>query len=402
MKKMMHFPELASSGECNGCSACFSACPRQAIAMREDDEGFLRPVVDGAACVGCGLCEKACPFAGTLLPPAPLAPAACYVARSREQQALARSTSGALFWELAACVIADGGVVYGCVWKDGRACHAAAETLEDVREMQGSKYVPSDLGASFADCRKHLLAGRRVLFSGTPCQIVGLRSFLGREDPLLVTVSLMCHGVPSASVFRAYVAEEEAARGGCRVTRVVFRDKRPGETASCLTLQFADGEERVYSDPYGTNAFLRAFLRDYCLRPSCHRCEAKKRLGMADLVIGDFWGIERFDCGYSTREGASAVLVNTDAGRGLFERIGVDSRPMSFSDVLAGNPQLVSSAARRPRRAVFMSRYRETGVARALAEAEAGSVLTRALRLFRRIVCAVRRRIGVRFVNRGG
>ena len=199
--------ELCDRMHCTACEACRSVCPQACISMEEDGEGFLHPVIDRTSCVECGSCRKVCP----ILQPLPLAaPERVYAAWSRDEAVRTGSSSGGLFYELARQVISEGGVVCGAVREGSRVYHRCAEDLSGVEAMRGSKYVQSRIGDSWQEVSAHLKAGRRVLFSGTPCQVAGLRAFLGGKDlPGLVTVDLVCHGVPSARLFDVYWKELE-------------------------------------------------------------------------------------------------------------------------------------------------------------------------------------------------
>ena len=199
---MIHIIEKRN---CCGCSACVQRCPEQCITLHEDMEGFLYPEVDKERCVDCGLCEKVCPWQDSTIPVPPLKVLAV---KNRNEEERIDSSSGGVFIALAKAVIRKGGVVFGAVFDERwEVIHACAETLEDVREMMGSKYVQSYIGNSYKEAEQFLKQGREVLFCGTPCQIAGLHSFLRKPYNNLLSVDFLCHGVPSPGVWRKYLAE---------------------------------------------------------------------------------------------------------------------------------------------------------------------------------------------------
>lgn len=206
--------QLTDKQDCCGCHACASVCARQCITMQEDNEGFLYPVVDASTCTDCGLCEKVCPVINQDEPRKPLK---VYAAKNRNEEIRRQSSSGGIFTPLAESVIRDGGVVFGAKFdKDWNVVHAWTDTIEGITDFRGSKYVQSTIGDAYREAREFLKQGRKVLFSGTPCQIAGLRKFLRKEYDNLLAVDVVCHGVPSPLVWRKYLEE----------TRVKLRAER--------------------------------------------------------------------------------------------------------------------------------------------------------------------------------
>ena len=220
---------------CTGCSACASICPESCIVMLPDVEGFLHPQIDAEKCSNCGLCLRTCPVLKAIDPREPLA---VYAAVNKDDAVRERSSSGGVFWELGKMVIEEGGVVCGAGWsEDLRVIHKVVDDLEGLKDLQGSKYVQSEIGETYKLVQTHLISGRQVLFSGTPCQVAGLRSFLGKEYDNLICVDLICHAVPSPSVFKQYKQEMEREYG-FESKKISFRNKNYGWKRYSMSILF--------------------------------------------------------------------------------------------------------------------------------------------------------------------
>ena len=295
---------------CSGCTACMSACPAQCIVMRRDREGFDYPFVNSPdLCIGCGKCEKVCPV---LNPLAPVESQDAYAVRSEEW--LEGSSSGGVFPALAARVISDGGVVLGAVVKDDMTVgHAEAYDMAGVEKMRGSKYVQSDLYASYEDVRYWLGEGRKVLFSGTPCQVAGLHKYLGKPYEGLVTVDVLCHGVPSPGLWEMYVKALERKHGSS-MEYVHFKDKSTSWRHYAFTTSFG-------SCPYMDDPYMALFVQDMTLRPSCYKCAARGGRSGSDLTLSDLWSVQHCASEMSDDKGVSGVYVNTAKGRELLESL---------------------------------------------------------------------------------
>ena len=240
----------------------------------------------------------------------------CFAAKHKKADVLAESQSGGIFTALSDVVLQENGVIYGCaLTADLRAIHIRAESVEERNRMRGSKYVQSSLGNVFKDVKQDLLADRKVLFSGTSCQIAGLRGFLKKEWPNLLCVDILCHGVPSPKVWQAYWQWLEKKRGK-KLVAADFRNKRVfGWRTIKQTMRFCDGTEE-HSD-----IFARLFYDDNALRPCCYSCPYKSRMHPGDITIADYWGIEKAAPEFDDEKGTSLVLVNNEHGRGYFEQV---------------------------------------------------------------------------------
>ena len=298
---------------CCGCTACVASCPKQCITLEEDAEGFLYPRVDEATCIQCGLCEKVCPV---LHPNEELTPEAVYAAVNLNQQVREDSSSGGVFSLLAETVVRNGGIVFGArMDTDLEVRHHHASTEEDLAGFRGSKYVQSQVGDSFVHVRRYLKEGRTVLFSGTPCQVAGLKNYLRKPYENLLTVDCLCHGVPSPLVWRKYIREKLQRQGVQSEEKltVSFRDKQQGWNEYNLTV---NRQSEVQKD-----LFLQGMTDRLFLRPICHQCPFREQRSHSQLTLGDFWGIEHTDARFADNKGTSMVLVNDAVGAAYFSQI---------------------------------------------------------------------------------
>ena len=339
---------------CCGCHGCVQICPKKCITMEKDREGFFYPRVDESSCIHCDLCEKVCPVLQAKQDIPKKMPGAA-AARNRDNAVRQQSSSGGVFTLLAEQVIRRGGVVFGAAWTENFTTveHIAVHTEAELFNLRGSKYLQSRIGDSYARAKEYLDKGVPVLFSGTPCQIEGLRRFLQKEYENLLCVDLVCHGVPAPAVWRQYLLECEE-KHGAQVKNVIFRDKSTGWKSYSVTLRFENGVEQsipAYKEPY-----MRAFLSDACLRPSCHDCRFKKYNRESDLTLADFWGIEAVCPEMDDDRGTSLVLVHSSAGQAALDAIR-DQLMMKQVDVTAAlqqNPSAVVSSGVHENREAFL------------------------------------------------
>lgn len=308
---------LLKKADCCGCGACRQSCPKNCITLEPDEEGFLYPKVDEAICVNCGLCEKVCPMLAKQ-EPSPRGVNA-YAAYTPDDQTRERSSSGGVFSALAADILNRGGVVAGAAFdEDFSVRHILVEKDQALHRLRGSKYVQSRMEDSYIQIQQLLKQGRVVLFTGVSCQVAGLKAFLNREYENLYTVDVLCHGVPSPKVWSHYCREQEAAHGQ-KLRGVSFRDKRSSWRNYSICLTFEDGTE--YCRPNAEDAYLRVFLADLCLRPSCHSCRFKEFPRLSDLTIGDAWGVEKHMPDWDDDRGTSLVMVNSPKGQAWWDAV---------------------------------------------------------------------------------
>lgn len=331
--------EIKDKHNCCGCAACVQKCARQCISLLEDSEGFLYPVIDTEKCIDCGLCETVCPELNQYDKQSPLTTLA---AINIDECVRLESSSGGVFSLLAEQTIKDGGVVFGArfdeKWEVVIDC---SDTLEGIAQFRGSKYLQARTEDSFFRCEQFLKKGRRVLYSGTPCQVAGLKHFLGKEYRNLFTVDVVCHGVPSPKVWRKYLDETV---GVSNVKGVSMRDKVEGWQNYHLSISYVDGDKsRILSSPYGKNDYMRAFLKDMILRPSCYRCKSRELRSGSDITIGDYWGIDDVCPEMNDDKGICLVLANTEKGKSILESDGMKFKETSFEEGYRGNPSICRS-----------------------------------------------------------
>ena len=313
--------EICNSYACTGCMACANVCAHQAIKVKKDEEGFDRPVIDEALCVDCGLCKQVCPVNNH---PTTSEPLKVYSGWSSDENVRLSSSSGGAFSEIARPILEDGGVVFGCSLDEKlQAVHTYVETMEDLAaKLRGSKYVQSRIGDSYSKAREFLKQGRKVLFSGTPCQIAGLRNYLRRDYDNLITVDLICHGVPSPMIFedyKKYIAESQKMT----ITDVKFRCKKSSWIFYNMTVTGhveREREKKIYIGRYYEDPYIRGFLNDIFLRPSCSLCKFTSVKRIADFTIADWWGYDKLknESRDFERKGVSLLYCNSIKATTLF------------------------------------------------------------------------------------
>lgn len=310
--------KIEDKAMCCGCTACQSICPTKAIEMVEDEEGFLYPKINERKCINCGLCDKTCPV---LNAKKKKKEQEGYVLNHKQDSIRKDSTSGGAFSPIAEYVLQKKGVVYGAMFDENfNVIHGYIENKEDLTKLRGSKYVQSFLGNSYKEIKQFLETGRYVCFSGTPCQVEGLKKFLRKEYENLVTVDVMCHAVPSPLVWKKYFEYIKKNKlNDENVEKVLFRDKsKYGFKYSTMTLK---SKNKEYYRGVETDPFLRAFFGDLSDRPSCYKCVFKKLEHESDFTIWDCFIAEKFDKGLDDDIGTSRMLINTEKGKKIFDKI---------------------------------------------------------------------------------
>ncbi len=363
---------------CCGCSACVQRCPKHCISLKEDEEGFVYPVVDKDVCIDCSLCEKVCPV---LHQGEQKLPQAAYAVINPNEHIRISSSSGGIFTMLAENTLNNnGGAVFGASFDSyWNLRHEAVRSIGELGKLRGSKYVQSDIGNTYKQAEKHLKGGSNVLFSGTPCQIAGLRSFLKKDYTNLLTVDFICHGVPSPGVWKWYVGNKiaafKAAHGGSTVLDsslnvssllkdVRFRDKTDGWRKYRFVLTFAEAsaegkKSSVLSSLKDDDGYMVAFLNDISLRPSCYNCPFKSGKSCSDITIADFWGVSKFGIDMDDDKGTSLVLVNSKKGEHILNCVRAKMSNLDIEAALRSNKSWSESAKKHELHDKFFRDYRK-------------------------------------------
>ena len=349
--------DLLENENCTGCHACASVCPESCITMESDKEGFWYPNIDKTKCVNCKLCEKACPVL-SVHPVADGDTPAAYAAYNKDEKTRLDSSSGGVFSLLAEKIISDGGVVFGAAYNEKFDVeHIAVDTLDDIYKLRGSKYVQSKIGESYKQAKRFLEAGRKVLFTGTPCQIAGLKSILGKDFDNLYTQDLICHGVPSPLVWQKYVKFREK-RSASSTRRAFFRHKKYGWKTFSVLFEFSNNTE--YMKSHGVDSYMTGFLRNWSLRSSCYNCHFKGLRRQADITLADFWGIENVCPELDDDKGTSLIVIHSEKGRKLLDSVSshIVYKDVDLNTAKNWNPSIAVSVEKPRERAFFIRKLK--------------------------------------------
>lgn len=394
MTQKRHSFEIASSNKCTGCTACASICPISAISMISDKRGFLQPKIDSKKCVGCGACSRVCPI---LKDHTSVSPLEVWAAKAKLDVTRQTSASGGVFTALALKVLDEGGVVYGAGWNsDLTVSHQRTESKAGLAPLRGSKYVQSDLRGTFKKVKEDLAQGRKVLFSGTPCQIAGLKSYLGKSYDNLILVSLICHSITSPDTWKWFL-EEVAGSAGSTIKSVCFRDKCDGGDGHLMSIRFEDETKDIVTNLWD-NPYAYVFFNLLNTREACFDCKFRSNKCGADIVIGDYWGIREFHPEFEDGRGISALIVLTSRGKTILEGLpSLEMMRSTYPKVLVGNPYLESSVKRNIRGAKrFLSKCRKTSFVQAIDYATRAPWYYRCYRFMRHEGGAILRRLKLR------
>lgn len=338
--------------DCCGCTACKNICPVKAISMIKDEEGFYYPKVDEKRCINCGVCEKICPIINKKEKIEK--EQVSYVINNKNEEVRRQSTSGGAFTPIAEYVIKNNGVVFGATYgKNLEVYHTYTERIEDLQMFRGSKYVQSDLKDSFQEVKKFLLDDRLVLFSGTPCQIQGLKSFLREDYNNLITLDVVCRAVPSPLVLEKYLEYQRKKNNDKKINSIIFRDKsKYGYSYSSMTVK---GNDFTYREGVETDPYLRAFFNNYSGRPSCYNCKFRDNDRISDFTVWDCFTIAEFDKKLADNKGTTRMIIQTKKGRDIFDKIksNFDYTEIDVKDAVKNVREMVESPKPNPKREEF-------------------------------------------------
>lgn len=310
--------DIKDKAKCCGCTACANACPKKCIEMKADEEEFLYPVVDESICIDCGICEKICPIKNKVAVPEKSVGA--YVVQSTKKDVLDSCTSGGFADIIGNLVIESGGAVFGVEYDESfMPMHGCAENSDDLKKFRNSKYAQSRLERTFSDVKKRLQDGQLVLFTGTPCQVGGLKSFLRKDYENLITLDLVCRSIPSPLLFSKYL-EWQRKKYKSEIKSLSCRNKTYGYHSGSLVIHFESG--KTYSGSNRVDPYMKSFHHDVCSRPSCYDCAFKTKTRCSDFTVFDSWRPEVVAEGLKDdNRGFSNVIVHTDKGEMLISKL---------------------------------------------------------------------------------
>lgn len=334
---------ICDKTKCSGCGACMNICPKDAIKFEKNSEGFLYPIIDEDKCINCGACKNVCPvlneknFSDKYIK--------CYAAKSKNIDIKMKSSSGGIFSHLALNVIHDNGVVYGACMENFSVKHIRISNEKELDKILGSKYVQSNVGFIYKEVLEDLNNGKKVLFSGVPCQIMGLRSFLKKDYENLYCVSVMCHGVINDFVLDKRIKYFEKLYN-TKITNIKFKSKKNGWEKSSIEY-FSDRIDKVYY--FNDDPLMFLYLNNYVLRDSCYNCSSKGLIGNgADIILGDYWGVNVVHNDMFDNNGVSCIIIKTDKGRKLFDDISDELiiTETKYEDIIKYNGAFLDSVSK--------------------------------------------------------
>jgi coenzyme F420-reducing hydrogenase beta subunit len=336
---MITIEQMIQEGKANcvGCYGCYNVCPKKAIVMEEDEEGFSYPVIQQKKCVQCEACSHVCPVIHPITDANGQTPDT-YAAINEDWDIRRESSSGGIFYLLANDVLKQGGIVFGAGFDtQWEVVHQVAENKKALAKLRMSKYVQSRIEDTYYQVKQNLELGRQVLFVGTPCQCVALKRYLNKEYDNLVLVDFICHGVPSPGVWRRY---RNWRTKGKKITYISFRNKCLSWEKYLLSFFFKN-DDKYQAEDLNHDLYLKGFLQNLYLRPSCHQCKFCHRHRPTDLTLADFWGVQNVLPEMYDGKGTSLVFVHSVKGKEIFESISAKKMKTDFDRAIQYNPSMV-------------------------------------------------------------
>lgn len=341
--------EIVSKELCTGCTACKNVCPAKAIEMSKSDDGFEYPKINQSKCINCGMCQKACPIINTK---ENKALNKTFVGFNKNEKVREVSSSGGIFSIIANYVLSNNGIVIGARFdEDNKLKHFAITNKKDLNKLRSSKYLQSELGSIF-ELVKENINNKKILFSGTPCHVAGLKAYLKQDYDNLICIDVICHGVPTPKLFDKYVKELENERNA-KLLNYNFRDKSSGWEGYSNRATFDSGKNVITKA--SQNPYMKLFLSDIALRESCYHCNFKLGNKYSDITLGDFWGVKNCYPDMYNEKGVSCIILNTKKGENIFNEIKseIDFKECTLENILKGNPSLKFSGKEPEKRKEF-------------------------------------------------
>ena len=345
---------ITNKKQCSGCEACATCCPKHCITMKQDEEGFFYPQVDASLCVKCGLCDKICPMYKYVDKRHPIA---TYAMENPDVAVRLDSSSGGLFNLLAEQIISEGGSVFGAKFdNDWKVIHGRADTTTDLKGLRKSKYSQSRINRSYADATELIKQGKKVLFSGTPCQIAGLSNLLKKDYENLLLVEVACHGVPSPKIWHDYL--KEISEGDLtQIKDVSFRDKQSNGWRDYHVVISGEWGPLV-KESHHKNSYMQCYIKNLTVRPSCFSCRAKAGRSGCDITVADLWGRPKSK---DDNLGTCLVMVYSEKGRNAIEALGIAKLPYSYHDAIRVNSCIEECTPEPICREIFWKQYTDGG-----------------------------------------
>lgn len=344
--------KLQDKSNCCGCYACYNICPKHCITMKADDEGFWYPNINKADCINCNLCEKVCPIINKIECTDDKRTA--YAMINKNEQIRMKSSSGGIFTLVAEYIINNKGSVYGAVIDDNLDVkHIRIDKIQDIVLLRGSKYVQSQIGKTLNQVKKDLDNGEKVLFTGTPCQIQGLRTFLRKDYVNLILMDIVCHGVPSPLIWQKYISDLQKSYKQ-NLKEIYFRDKSTGWKHYSVKFKFDTSEYKCVGF---NNTYMKGFLNDIYLRPSCYSCNFKGIRRISDITVADFWGIENVLPKMDDDKGTSLVVIHSEKGKQVFDKLKdkIILNEVNLNEAIKYNPSMITSVNYNKNREAFFA-----------------------------------------------
>ncbi len=342
---------ICEKDKCTGCFACYNVCPKGAIEMKEDEFGYIYPEIIESKCINCGLCKKTCPVLNKVDLKEPLK---CLAIRTTNNEILSKSSSGGIATIVSKKIIESNGIVYGARFIDNcEINHVRMDSVNQLYNAQGSKYVHSYIKDTFKNIRKDLNNNLTVLFIGTPCQIAGLKKFLIKDYSNLYTIDIICHGVPSQKFLKNEVLR---INKNLKIDRVNFRDKQ----FSPFHFSLVKNGKTFYYEDWHRSPYFYTFMKSYTYRDNCYSCRYATSKRCSDMTIGDFWGISKESKFYETRnKGLSVALPTSDKGMYLLKIIDseVEYEERPILEAINGNDQLQGPCSKNKLQIKFKKMY---------------------------------------------
>lgn len=385
--------QINNKVDCSGCHACFNICPVECIKMEVDNEGFWYPNVDESKCIGCGLCEKVCPIINKK-EEKNNNDIKAYACINKDDEIREKSSSGGVFSILSEYVIQNNGAVFGSAFNENlELIHSCTESIEGLEKFRSSKYLQSKIGSTYKEVKVFLENGKNVLYSGTPCQIDGLKSYLGKDYENLICIDIICHGVPSPKVFDLYLKEFNE-KFKTKFSEINFRDKFYGWKYFSLLLSSKD---KTYRKKLNQDLYMKGFLSNLYLRPSCYDCKSKTLNRSSDITIADFWGIINILPEMDDDKGTSLVLVHTEKGKQIRDYLKekMNIKEVICSEAIKYNSAAIKSVNENPKRKLFFDELEnnEQNISELINKYTKISILKKIYIFIRRVLSKLKRMI---------